>query len=58
MDGKSGGSRQSVESRNITDLTQIWGFQNIDGKRYYCRNVVVRKDGKEIRDRLVYDYQS
>ena len=36
---------------------QIWGFENVKGKRYYTRRVVVRK-GKEVqRVRLVYDYQ-
>jgi len=36
---------------------QIWGFEQIDGKRFYTRRVVVRK-GKDVqRVRLVYDYQ-
>jgi hypothetical protein len=35
---------------------QLWGFQEIDGNRYYVRKVVVKKDGEEKRERLVYDY--
>lgn len=42
---------------------QVWGFEVIEGKRYYTRRVVVRKDGdgeseaKVERARLVYDYK-
>ncbi|KKY21723.1 hypothetical protein UCRPC4_g03490 [Phaeomoniella chlamydospora] len=36
---------------------QVWGFEEIEGKRMYTRRVVVRKGGKEVkRARLVYDY--
>lgn len=35
---------------------QFWNFENVDGKRYYTRRVVVAK-GKEVRRaRLVYNY--
>lgn len=35
---------------------QVWGFEVVEGKRYYVRHVVVRK-GKEVkRARLVYDF--
>jgi len=36
---------------------QIWGFEQIDGKRFYTRRVVVRKGQDVQRVRLVYDYQ-
>lgn len=37
---------------------QVWNFEEIDGKRYYTRRVVVKKaDGsKSEKARLVYDY--
>lgn len=36
---------------------QIWGFEEIEGKRLYTRRVVVRKGDEVERARLVYDYQ-
>ncbi|KAL8682408.1 MAG: hypothetical protein Q9186_001529 [Xanthomendoza sp. 1 TL-2023] len=36
---------------------QVWGFELIDGKRYYVRHVVVRKGDDWKLARLVYDYQ-
>ncbi|KAL8818090.1 MAG: hypothetical protein Q9223_003203 [Gallowayella weberi] len=36
---------------------QVWGFEFIDGKRYYVRHVVVRKGDDWKLARLVYDYQ-
>ncbi|CRG92336.1 hypothetical protein PISL3812_09393 [Talaromyces islandicus] len=37
---------------------QIWGFEIINGQRYYTRRVAVAKNGsKYILARLVYDYQ-
>lgn len=36
---------------------QIWGFESIDGKKYYTRRVVVRKEDKVQRVRLVYDFK-
>ncbi|GAE00074.1 conserved hypothetical protein [Paecilomyces variotii No. 5] len=37
---------------------QIWGFENVDGKRQYTRRVVVAgKDGSYQLGRLVYNYQ-
>lgn len=35
---------------------QIWGFETINGKRYYTRRVAVAKDGKFLLGRLVYDF--
>jgi len=38
---------------------QLWGFEVVNGKRYYTRRVVVKnaKGDKSERVRLVYDYQ-
>ncbi|KAI4282840.1 MAG: hypothetical protein L6R38_002641 [Xanthoria sp. 2 TBL-2021] len=36
---------------------QVWGFEILDGKRYYVRHVVVRKGDDWKLARLVYDYQ-
>lgn len=36
---------------------QVWGFETIDGKKYYTRRVVARKGDKAERVRLVYDYK-
>lgn len=36
--------------------TQIWGFQTVDGKRRYCRHIVVAKGAEKVEFRLVYDY--
>ncbi|KAL9130830.1 MAG: hypothetical protein Q9217_001082 [Psora testacea] len=35
---------------------QVWGFEMIDGNRYYTRHVVVRKGDDWKQARLVYDY--
>jgi len=35
---------------------QVWGFEEIDGERFYTRRVVVRKEDEVERVRLVYDY--
>jgi len=37
-------------------VRQVWGFAEIDGKRYHVRRVVVTKGSKTIKARLVYDY--
>ena len=36
---------------------QIWGFETVDGKRFYTRRVVVRKGEQVERVRLVYDFK-
>jgi hypothetical protein len=36
---------------------QIWGFEEIEGKRFYTRRVVVRRGEEVERARLVYDYE-
>ncbi|KAK1142531.1 hypothetical protein N8T08_007505 [Aspergillus melleus] len=35
---------------------QIWGFENVNGERYYTRRVVVSKDGKSELARFVYTF--
>ncbi|KAE8148293.1 hypothetical protein BDV25DRAFT_158573 [Aspergillus avenaceus] len=35
---------------------QIWGFEMVDGKRYYTRRVVVAKDGTYEMARFVYSF--
>ncbi|MCJ1306413.1 hypothetical protein MMC25_000055 [Agyrium rufum] len=37
-------------------VEQVWGFQEVDGKRYYARNVNCRKGEEVKRARLVYDF--
>ena len=47
-----------VESKdNGWTADQVWGFEMLDGKRYYARHVVVRKGDDWKQARLVYDYQ-
>jgi hypothetical protein len=43
--------------KNGWSSTQIWGFEVVEGERRYVRHVVVKKDDKTIRARLVYDYK-
>ncbi|KAK2738747.1 hypothetical protein FQN57_006914 [Myotisia sp. PD_48] len=35
---------------------QVWGFEIIEGVRYYTRRVAVAKEGKCVRVRLVYEF--
>ncbi|KAK2600233.1 hypothetical protein QQS21_005029 [Conoideocrella luteorostrata] len=36
--------------------TQLWGFQQVNGERRYCRNIVVAKGDERAEFRLVYKY--
>ena len=46
-----------VESQgNGWTARQVWGFADVRGERRYVRRVVVKKGGKTIRARLVYDF--
>ncbi|KIV80778.1 hypothetical protein PV11_08255 [Exophiala sideris] len=47
---------QQVGGLNWT-AEQVWGFEEINGERRYTRRVIVWKEGKEERCRLVYDYK-
>lgn len=38
-------------------VEQTWGFEEIEGKRYYTRRFVVRKGDQVQRVRMVYDYK-
>ncbi|KAK5170879.1 uncharacterized protein LTR77_004023 [Saxophila tyrrhenica] len=37
---------------------QIWGFEKIKEQRMFVRRVVVKKEGKQEKVKLVYDYQN
>ncbi|POS82757.1 hypothetical protein EPUL_006254 [Erysiphe pulchra] len=37
---------------------QIWGFQMIEGARYYVRHIVVKKGSKVHQVKLIYDWKS
>lgn len=47
---------KNVDSGGGWTAEQSWGFEEIDGKRYYTRRVVVEKEGKVQLARLVYNY--
>ncbi|KAI9811380.1 MAG: hypothetical protein M1827_005540 [Pycnora praestabilis] len=57
---KTGGGIQAyVESIDSTwTADQIWGFEEIGGKRYHTRHLVCRKGKDWKQARLVYDYQA
>lgn len=37
-------------------VTQVWGFQEINGERRYARNLVINKGKDKFEFRLVYDW--
>ncbi|KAF7155433.1 hypothetical protein CNMCM5623_007504 [Aspergillus felis] len=37
--------------------TQVWGFQEINGERRHCRNIVIEKEDRRAEFRFVYDWQ-
>jgi hypothetical protein len=47
----------SVNEELGWDAEQIWGFSEIEGKRYYTRRVIVTKGDEVLKVRLAYDYQ-
>ncbi|KAI9806868.1 MAG: hypothetical protein M1833_002526 [Piccolia ochrophora] len=65
-DGKEGGEGERggvkvVEAwvRNLDKgwvARQVWGFAEVDGKRYHVRRVVVTKGEERLEVRLVYDF--
>ncbi|KAI9842034.1 MAG: hypothetical protein M1837_007530 [Sclerophora amabilis] len=59
-EAKENGVVQSyVESDgNGWTANQIWGFEEIDGNRYYVRHVVVTKEDERREARLVYDFSA
>ena len=36
---------------------QVWGFQEVEGERRYCRNIIVVKEDQRAEFRFVYDYE-
>lgn len=46
---------QNVDNGSLAQ--QVWGFEVIEGKRYYVRHVVVEKEGQKRQVKLVYDWQ-
>lgn len=50
----------SNEANAVSWLTmlKIWGFEEVQGKRYHVRHVVVRKGDDWKQARLVYDFRS
>lgn len=39
------------------NVDQVWGFEELLGKRYHTRHLIVRKGEEYKMARLVYDYQ-
>jgi hypothetical protein len=37
--------------------TQVWGFSELNGLRYYTRRVIVAKGSEALKVRLFYDFQ-
>ena len=46
-----------VSQDNGWTATQIWGFQDINGERRYCRNIVIAKGDQRAEFRFVYNYE-
>ena len=49
--------KNEIERSELTSSHQVWGFEELQGKRYYSRHVVVRKKDDWKQARLVYDWQ-
>lgn len=47
----------AASEANGWTATQIWGFQEVDGERHYCRNIVIEKEERRAEFRFVYDWQ-
>lgn len=39
-------------------IRQVWGFEEVKGKRLFVRRVVVKKDDQIEKVKLVYDFES
>ncbi|UNI15099.1 hypothetical protein JDV02_001667 [Purpureocillium takamizusanense] len=57
-DGKNLIRSHVVSQDSGWTATQVWGFQDINGERRYCRKIVIAKDDQRAEFRFVYDYQS
>jgi len=63
-DGEEAGpnGEKRIESYSASDdngwvADQIWGFAEVEGKRFYVRRVVIKKGDKVLKIRMVYDWQ-
>ncbi|KAK4086658.1 LCCL domain-containing protein [Purpureocillium lilacinum] len=56
-DGKTLIRSHVVSQDNGWTATQIWGFQDINGERRYCRNIVIAKGDQRAEFRFVYNYE-
>ncbi|KAM0666560.1 hypothetical protein ACQRIT_005316 [Beauveria bassiana] len=61
VEGESG-SKELIESHAESEdygwtADQIWGFQEVDGERRHCRNIVITKGDQRAEFRFVYDYE-
>ncbi|KAM3443528.1 hypothetical protein MY4824_000414 [Beauveria thailandica] len=62
VEGGESGSKELIESHAESEdygwtADQIWGFQEVDGQRRHCRNIVITKGEQRAEFRFVYDYK-
>ncbi|KAM3444563.1 hypothetical protein NHJ13734_001377 [Beauveria thailandica] len=62
VEGGESGSKELIESHAESEdygwtADQIWGFQEVDGERRHCRNIVITKGEQRAEFRFVYDYE-
>ncbi|KAI9669261.1 MAG: hypothetical protein M1829_005138 [Trizodia sp. TS-e1964] len=56
-DGENGVIHAYVVNKEAGwEVDQVWGFEEVEGKRYYVRHVACTKGEKVERVKLVYDY--
>jgi hypothetical protein len=48
---------QTISENKGWTATQIWGFQDVNGERRHCRNIVIEKEEQRAEFRFVYDWQ-
>lgn len=60
-EGEAGGKNLILSHAESEDYgwtaDQIWGFQEVDGERRHCRNIVITKGDQRAEFRFVYDYE-
>ncbi|CAI7675530.1 unnamed protein product [Penicillium discolor] len=59
-EGKTGAAAIQEIAKNKGagwDAVGTWGFEIIDGQRYFTRTTVTKKGDQEVSVRLVYDYR-
>jgi hypothetical protein len=47
----------NIDHPNNWQAEMVWGFEEVKGERRYTRRILVWKDGKFQRGRVVYDYK-